>query len=157
MAESSVYYTLRVLSWNFVPLDPFLSVIWHYSPLVTAQQTRSEMKMDFCSRKNRCKIFPNIAPTSNSFTFYQEILSQTVEGTLGRRFPEREENALLHQYLHLWHSKTLAVFFYFDFIIAFGSTFLLWLYKKIKLSIILLQKWRNCKAESIWLWKLLFN
>lgn len=106
--EPSVYCTLRVLKWNFVPLDPVLSGSWQYSPLVTAQQTVSEMKlkMDFCLRENSCKNFPNISPASNSFVLYQEILSQTVEGILGRQFPEREENAsIVHQYLHLWPSE----------------------------------------------------
>lgn len=154
--EPSVYSTLRVLKWNFVPLDHVLSASWQYSPLVTAQQTMSEMKlkMDFCLTENSCKNFPNIEPTSNSFVLYQEILSQTVEGTLGRQFPERREKTIVHQYLHLWPSEvkkpsknpkktqaktkskqtnknhkknpnhTLAGFSYFDFIIAFGSTFL---------------------------------
>lgn len=99
--ESSVYHTLRVLKWNFTPLDPLLSSSWQYSPLVTAQQTTSEMKgkMDFSSRENSCKHFPNILPTSNSFTLYQEILFQTMKAILGRMFTEREKNAILHQYL----------------------------------------------------------
>lgn len=189
--EPSVYYTLRVLKWNFVPLDPVLSGSWQYSPLVTAQQTVSEMKlkMDFCLRENSCKNFPNISPASNSFVLYQEILSQTVEGILGRQFPEREENAsIVHQYLHLWPSEVkkktqkppkkpkpkqkankqtkntrkpqphhLSWLFLFWLYYSFWKPFSFVVTKKLRLSIVLLQKWGNCKAESIWLWKLLFN